>query len=61
MTQERHEKNFFKIMALIDACFTLKEAYLKQLYPHETQKEIAGRIYRGIIKRKESQWKSHTG
>lgn len=54
--EERLRKNFLKTMELIDACFTLKAAYLKQRYPQESDREIARRIYRGILKRKQAQW-----
>ncbi|MEI6128134.1 MAG: hypothetical protein WCQ99_16415, partial [Pseudomonadota bacterium] len=58
LAQDSLKNNLRKTLEIIDACFDLKEAYLKQLYPNETQKEIAGRIYQGILKRKEAQWKS---
>ena len=55
---KRFQKNLSKSLELIDACFNLKEAYLKQKYPEASQQEIIDMVYKGILLRKEKQWKS---
>ena len=49
--------NLSKTLEIIDTCFNLKEAYLKQKYPHSSQDEIADMVYQGILSRKNNQWK----
>ena len=49
--------NLSKTLEIIDTCFNLKEAYLKQKYPHFSQDEIADMVYQGILLRKKNQWK----
>jgi len=56
--EERCRRNLDKTLGLIDACFTLKEAWLKQQHPGLSESEIRRRIYRGIVARKERQWTS---
>ena len=50
------ERNLARTFELIDLCFKLKEAYLKQQYPQASPEEIAQMIYQGILSRKEKQW-----
>ena len=52
------EKNFVKTFELIDMCFKLKEAYVKQQYSHALPEKIRELIYGGILARKEKQWTS---
>ena len=58
MTLDKYQKNLAKSLELIDVCFNLKEAYLKQKYPATSQQEINAMIYQGILSRKKRQWKS---
>ena len=58
---DRYIKNFAKTLELIQATFTLKEAYLQAKHPDLTKKEIAAIMYQNILKRKERQWKSQKG
>ena len=55
---DKYQKNLAKSLELIDVCFNLKEAYLKQLYPGASQQDIDSKIYQGILSRKKGQWKS---
>lgn len=55
---KRLQKNLDKSLELIDICFNLKEAYLKQKYPEASHQEIIDMVYKGILLRKEKQWKS---
>ncbi len=57
-TQDKLRKNLNKMMQIIDTCFDLKEACLRQRYPNASQSEISGMIYQGILNRKDAQWKS---
>jgi hypothetical protein len=50
------ERNLVKTLELIDLCFTLKEAFLKQQYPQESPEKIRELIYQGILSRKKNQW-----
>ena len=43
------EKNLVKTLELIDLCFTLKEAFLKQQYSQASPEKIRELIYQGII------------
>ena len=56
----RYEQNLRKSLEIIDVCFNLKEAYLKQRHPRASQRTITQMIYRDILHRKERQWKLHT-
>ena len=51
-------RNLARTLELIDLCFNLKEAYLRQQHPQAPPKEIRELIYRGILSRKEKQWTS---
>jgi hypothetical protein len=53
-----YEKNLAKTLELIDLCFQLKEAYLRQRYPSASPLEIRQVICSGILARKERQWTS---
>ncbi len=53
-----YHKKLAKSLELIETCFNLKEAYLKQIYPGASQQEINSMIFKGILSRKEKQWKS---
>ena len=55
-----YEKKLRKTCEIIDACFTLKEAFYKIEYPELTDKEIKMKIYDEILKRKEEQWTYQT-
>jgi hypothetical protein len=57
LSKYRLQNNFAKTFELIDTCFKLKEAYLKQKYPEASQLEIDEMICKEIIARKERQWK----
>jgi len=50
------ERNLVKTLELIDLCFTLKEAFLKQQHPQATPEKIRELIYQGILTRKKKQW-----
>jgi hypothetical protein len=50
------EKNLVMTLELIDLCFKLKEAFLKQQYPQASAEKIRELIYQGILSRKEKQW-----
>jgi len=54
----RYHKNFAKSLELIQICFDLKEAYLKQIYPQASQEHINRVIFQRMLSRKKSQWKS---
>jgi len=58
MTLDKYRKNLAKSLELIDVCFNLKEAYLKQVYPGASQQDIDSMIFQGILSRKKRQWKS---
>ena len=51
-----HEDNLARTIALIDLCFKLKEAYLRQQHPEASPEKIRDLIDRGILARKERQW-----
>ncbi len=53
-----YKKNLAKTLELIDLCFQLKEAYLRQRHPSASPLEIRQVIYSGILARKERQWTS---
>lgn len=53
-----YHKKLAKSLELIDICFNLKEAYLKQIYPEASQQKINSMIFKGILSRKKRQWKS---
>lgn len=55
---DKYQRNLGKSLELIDVCFNLKEAYLKQKHPATSQQEISAMIYQGILSRKKRQWKS---
>ena len=55
---DKYQRNLAKSLELIDVCFNLKEAYLKQKHPAAPQQEISAMIYQGILSRKKRQWKS---
>lgn len=50
------EQNLVKTLELIDLCFKLKEAFLKQQYPQASPEKIWELIYQGILSRKKKQW-----
>ena len=54
----KYQKNLAKSLELIEICFNLKEAYLKQLHPGTSQQDINRMIFQSIVSRKEKQWKS---
>jgi len=54
----KYQKNLAKSLELIEVCFTLKQAYLKNKYPEAAQQDIKDMIYRGILSRKKRLWKS---
>jgi len=56
--KDRYHRNLAKTLELIDACFNLKEAYLKRPHPEASQQDINNMIFQGILSRKEKQWKS---
>ena len=51
-----HEDNLARTIELIDLCFKLKEAYLRQQHPEASPEKIRDLIDRGILARKERQW-----
>jgi hypothetical protein len=51
-------RNLARTLELIDLCFNLKEAYLKQQHPQASPEKIRELIYHGILSRKEKQWTS---
>lgn len=51
-----HEDNLARTIDLIDLCFKLKEAYLRQQHPEASPEKIRDLIDRGILARKERQW-----
>jgi hypothetical protein len=53
-----NERNLAKTIELIDFCFKLKEAYLRQQHPDEPPEKIRNLIDQGILTRKERQWAS---
>ena len=55
---DKYQRNLAKSLELIDLCFNLKEAYLKQVYPGVSQQDINRMIFQGILSRKKGQWKS---
>ena len=52
------ENNLSRTLELIDLCFRLKEAYIRQLQPQASPEKIRELIYQGIRARKEKQWTS---
>jgi len=50
------ESNLARTIELIDLCFKLKEAYLRQQHPEATPEKIRELINQGILARKEQQW-----
>jgi len=50
------ENNLARTIELIDLCFRLKEAYLRQQHPEASSEKIRDLITRGILARKEQQW-----
>lgn len=56
--KKKYQRNLAKSLELIDMCFNLKEAYLKQKHPEASRQEIIDMVYKGILSRKEKQWKS---
>jgi hypothetical protein len=50
------ENNLARTIDLIDLCFKLKEAYLRQQHPEASPEKIRDLINRGILARKEQQW-----
>jgi len=53
-----YRKNLAKTMALIDACFALKKAYLKSKHPDVSIEELRRMLFEGVVERKERQWSS---
>ena len=53
-----YKNNLAKTLEVIELCFTLKEAYLRQQHPLASPREIRQMICQGILKRKERQWTS---
>lgn len=51
-----NENNLARTIELIDLCFKLKEAYLRQQHPEASPEKIRDLIDRGILARKEKQW-----
>jgi len=60
MIGDRINSNLRKTAEIIDTVFTLKLARLKARHPELSDGEARSRIYRGILERKERQWKSPT-
>ena len=58
MAEMMNENNLARTLELIDLCFKLKEAYLKQQHPKASPAKIRERIEQGILARKERQWAS---
>ena len=56
---DRINCNLKKTGEIIDTVFTLKLALLKARHPDLSDSEARMRIYKGIIERKERQWKLH--
>jgi len=56
MTPIMNEHNLARTIELIDLCFKLKEAYLRQQHPEASPEKIRDLINRGILARKEQQW-----
>jgi hypothetical protein len=54
----KYKQNLAKTLELIELCFTLKEAYLRQQHPLASPGEIRQMICQGILERKERQWTS---
>jgi len=52
------ERNLVRTLELIDLCFKLKEAYMKQRHPQASPEKIREQIYQEILSRKEKQWTS---
>ena len=53
-----NENNLARTIELIDLCFKLKEAYLRQQHPEASPEKIRDLINRGILARKEQRWAS---
>jgi hypothetical protein len=53
-----YENNLVRTIELIDLCFMLKEAYLRQQHPDASPEKIRDLINCGILARKEKQWAS---
>jgi hypothetical protein len=58
LTPIMNENNLARTIQLIDLCFKLKEAYLRQQHPEASPEKIRDLINRGILARKEQQWAS---
>ena len=58
MTTIMNERNLARTIELIDLCFKLKEAYLRQQHPEASPEKIRDLINQGILARKEQQWAS---
>ena len=56
MAERKHENNLARTIELIDLCFKLKEAYLRQQHPEASPEKIRDLIDRGVLARKERQW-----
>ena len=56
MAEKMLENNLARTIELIDLCFRLKEAYLRQQHPEASPEKIRDLIDRGILARKERQW-----
>jgi hypothetical protein len=54
---EKYIRNLKKTLELTQVCFDLKEGYLRKTHPGLRDEEIRELVYRGIEKRKQSQWK----
>ena len=54
---EKYIRNLRKSLELTQVCFDLKEAYLRKIHPELTDVEIQELMYRGILQRKQNQWK----
>jgi hypothetical protein len=50
------EKNLARTIELIDLCFRLKEAYVRQEHTGASSEKIRKMIDKGILVRKEKQW-----
>jgi hypothetical protein len=57
-TENSYFLNLARTLELIDLCFKLKEAYLKQQNPQAPPEKIRELIYQGILSRKQKQWTS---
>ena len=60
MNSDRINSNLRKTAEIIDTVFTLKFALLKARHPELSDGEARSRIYRGILERKDRQWRSQT-